>query len=149
MLAYLKTIETNYPTLDRGGFGANYREIEHPFDAGDVRSFDASLELLGTLKPTKTWANCANSYGLKHRVEDIHQTGNYLYCANGVMIAAVIHAGLKWRICSHERGDPNIDVKVSSNEVRKPVHYVHAFMDQFTDLEITEFRPTITAPRTV
>lgn len=31
----------------------------------------------------------------------------------------------------------------------KPVHYVHAFMDQFTDLEIIEFRATITAPRTV
>ena len=29
----------------------------------------------------------------------------------------------------------------------KPVTYVHAFMDRFTDLEISEFRPTITAPK--
>lgn len=29
----------------------------------------------------------------------------------------------------------------------KPVAYVHAFMDQFSDLEIIEFRPTITAPK--
>lgn len=29
----------------------------------------------------------------------------------------------------------------------KPVTYVHAFMDQFSDDEIRTFKPTITAPK--
>lgn len=119
----LLTIQHQHPNLDRCGFGSPYRKSLRPFDTSDVPAFEASLELLGTLKPTKTFSGAANSYGLKHRVEDIHQTptGGYLYCSNGVMIAAIIHLGLEWKPNSLERDDPNIEVKVSSREVRARV----------------------------
>jgi hypothetical protein len=86
-----------------------------------VGPFLTSLAFVAKVKRTKTIRNGTGSYGLKHVAEKLSCTypeGNSLgpqYLPNGVLIAAAIHAGFKYRSYVDELGYdvPNVSFNMS------------------------------------
>ncbi|MFZ2447073.1 MAG: hypothetical protein WAW37_12000 [Syntrophobacteraceae bacterium] len=83
-------------------------ERERDILAKSFEMFQVCLEYLKFCKPIKTInPRVGSSYGLKHEVE--RWSGVYVH--NGAFIAAVIHAGIKYKIIP---GSPNISLAISS-----------------------------------
>lgn len=87
-----------------------------------VEPFLLSLAMLERVKPTKTIRPGTSSYWLKHIAENYACTypeGNELgpqYVANGVLIAAAIHAGFKIKTYVDERGFDSLNVSFNMSK---------------------------------
>lgn len=105
------------PLLSAFGLHGSNREPsferEREALAKSFEMFQVCSEYLRFCKPIKTInPRVGSSYGLKHEVE--RWSGVYVH--NGAFIAAVIHAGIKYKIIP---GSPNIYLAISSKLPKK------------------------------
>lgn len=101
-VTYIEIIEDitrRHPSLSLYGFGKDDHEWISP---SNEEAFWAAVQYAQTLRVSKGYPTrfAATSYGLKHDVEAIGTAkGQHLYCANGIMIAALIYAEIPFKLC--------------------------------------------------
>lgn len=89
---------------------------------GAVKPFLASLSFLGRVTPTKTIRKGTGSYWLKHIAENFacsYPEGEKLgptYVANGVLIAAALHAGFKMKTYVDNLGYDELNVSFNMSK---------------------------------
>ncbi|MDJ1158094.1 hypothetical protein QNA08_07590 [Chelatococcus sp. SYSU_G07232] len=89
---------------------------------GAVKSFLTSLAFLARVTPTKTIRKGTGSYWLKHIAENYacaYPEGEKLgptYVANGVLIAAALHAGFKIKTYIDEMGYDDLNVSFNMSK---------------------------------
>jgi hypothetical protein len=88
----------------------------------EIEPFLLSLAFIARVKPTKTIRKGTGSYRLKHIAENYSCTypeGNKLgpqYVANGVLIAAAVHAGFNIKIYTNDRGVDSLNVNFNMSK---------------------------------
>lgn len=89
-------ITARYPDLDIAGFDKFSRADGNGDWLQHEAAFFASVDYLSGMKGTVDYGRHApSSYGLKHDVEGL--SAGRVYVPNGVMIAALIHAGVAFK----------------------------------------------------
>lgn len=89
----IESVLLKEPTLTLEGFAAG-----NPITDAEEEAFNACVDYLSRFKKPKTFCPNGFSYGLKHHVEyQSVANGRKIYVANGVLIAAAIHMGFKYR----------------------------------------------------
>jgi hypothetical protein len=109
--------ETSHERFIRFG-----KERKGLLDDSTVDEFLRALSLLQILEPTKTINSKSNSYSLKHvaevaacRFPDGSKLGPH-YVANGALIVAAVHSGLKYRTFDDHWGYKKINVSLNVSQ---------------------------------
>ncbi|MDF0540761.1 hypothetical protein PX699_00260 [Sphingobium sp. H39-3-25] len=102
-------IITRYPDLDTAGFDRLERNSSSDWSIHEG-AFWAALDYVKSLRVLTVYpAHPSTSYGFKHDVEElVRDLNDYVYCPNGVFIAALICAKIPFR-----RADINAVPRVS------------------------------------
>ena len=109
-MTFMKAIEAAraaYPDLGVSGFGSDDQDWQQYEEA-----FAVCLEVIDMLpKVVAVSKGAPSSYGLKHDAEKLaERRGKSVYVANGVMIVALHHRGLK-----AQRNGPNAFTNLSGS----------------------------------
>lgn len=103
---------------------ARFQEMRNEMlSDGCADEFLRALVLVQLLKPIKSINPRAGSYGLKHRAENLASfcpDGSALgphYVSNGVLMAAAVHAGYRYKTYADELGYTSINVAFNMSQM--------------------------------